>query len=88
LNVLDGRFIKLRQVTFGYTFSKGFLNKTPFEGITFSLVGRNLWTIMKRSDNIDPESGFSPDIKYAGIEGASLPPTHTYGINVNFKLKK
>lgn len=88
LNVLDGRFIKLRQVTFGYTFSKGFLNKTPFEGITFSLVGRNLWTIMKRSANIDPESGFSPDIKYAGIEGASLPPTHTYGININFKLKK
>ncbi|QEM09807.1 SusC/RagA family TonB-linked outer membrane protein [Mucilaginibacter rubeus] len=88
LNVLDGRFIKLRQVTFGYTFSKGFLNNTPFEGITFSLVGRNLWTILKRSDNIDPESGFSPDIKYAGIEGASLPPTHTYGININFKLKK
>lgn len=88
LNVLDGRFIKLRQVTFGYTFSKGFLNHTPFENITFSLVGRNLWTIMKRSDNIDPESGFSPDIKYAGIEGASLPPTHTYGININFKLKK
>lgn len=88
LNVLDGRFIKLRQVTFGYTFSKGFLNHTPFENITFSLVGRNLWTIMKRSDNIDPESGFSPDLKYAGIEGASLPPTHTYGININFKLKK
>jgi hypothetical protein len=43
---------------------------------------------MKRSANIDPESGFSPDIKYAGIEGASLPPTHTYGININFKLKK
>ena len=88
LNVLDGSFIKLRQVTFGYTFSKGFLSGSPFEGITVSLVGRNLWTIMKHSDNIDPESGFSPDIKYAGIEGASLPPTHTYGININFKIKK
>ncbi len=88
LNVLDGSFIKLRQVTFGYSFSKGLLNNSPFEAITVSLVGRNLWTIMKRSDNIDPESGFSPDIKYAGIEGASLPPTQTYGININFKLKK
>ncbi|MDR6943551.1 SusC/RagA family TonB-linked outer membrane protein [Mucilaginibacter pocheonensis] len=88
LNVLDGSFIKLRQVTFGYSFSKGFLTGSPFEGITISLVGRNLWTIMKHSDNIDPESSFSPDIKYAGIEGASLPPTHTYGININFKLKK
>jgi TonB-linked SusC/RagA family outer membrane protein len=88
LNVLDGSFIKLRQVTFGYTFSKGLLRNSPIEGITVSLVGRNLWTIMKHSDNIDPESGFSSDIKYAGIEGASLPPTHTYGINVNIKLKK
>ncbi len=88
LNVLDGSFIKLRQVTLGYTFSKGVLRSSPFDGITVSLVGRNLWTIMKHSDNIDPESGFSPDIKYAGIEGASLPPTHTYGININIKLKK
>lgn len=88
LNVLDGSFIKLRQVTVGYTFSKGLLRNSPIEGITVSLVGRNLWTIMKHSDNIDPESGFSPDIKYAGIEGASLPPTHTYGINLNIKLKK
>ncbi|NOW94079.1 SusC/RagA family TonB-linked outer membrane protein [Mucilaginibacter sp. SG564] len=88
LNVLDGSFIKLRQVTLGYTFSKGLLRSSPIEGITVSLVGRNLWTIMKHSDNIDPESGFSPDIKYAGIEGASLPPTHTYGINLNIKLKK
>jgi TonB-linked SusC/RagA family outer membrane protein len=88
LNVLDGSFIKLRQVVLGYNFSKGFLTGSPFDGITVSLVGRNLWTIMKHSDNIDPESGFSPDIKYAGIEGASLPSTHTYGININFKLKK
>lgn len=88
LNVLDGSFIKLRQVVLGYNFSKGFLIRSPFDGITVSLVARNLWTIMKHSDNIDPESGFSPDIKYAGIEGASLPSTHTYGININFKLKK
>ncbi|HEX8022747.1 MAG TPA: SusC/RagA family TonB-linked outer membrane protein, partial [Mucilaginibacter sp.] len=88
INVLDGSFIKLRQVTLGYTFTKGMLAGSPFSGITVSAVGRNLWTIMKRSDNIDPESGFANSVSYAGIEGTSLPSARTYGINVNFKFKK
>lgn len=88
LNVLDGSFIKLRQANLGYTFGKDQLNRTPFSSITFSLVARNLWTIMKHTDNIDPESTFSTDIRYAGIEGTSLPFTRTYGFSLNLKLKK
>jgi TonB-linked SusC/RagA family outer membrane protein len=88
LNVLDGSFIKLRQVSFGYTIPKNILNSTPFNSITFSLVARNLWTIMKHTDNIDPESNFAPGINYAGIEGTSVPAVRTYGFNLNFKFKK
>ncbi|MGI4750087.1 MAG: SusC/RagA family TonB-linked outer membrane protein [Janthinobacterium lividum] len=87
LNVLDGSFIKLRQVTLGYTIPKATLIKTPFSSITISAVGRNLWTILKHTDNIDPESGYSSTLAYAGIEGTSLPATRTYGFNVNFKFK-
>ncbi|SDP70933.1 TonB-linked outer membrane protein, SusC/RagA family [Mucilaginibacter sp. OK268] len=88
LNVLDGSFIKLRQVTFGYSIPKNVLGSTPFNSITVSLVARNLWTIMKHTDNIDPESNFAPGINYAGIEGTSVPAVRTYGLNVNFKFKK
>ncbi|MFP5081497.1 SusC/RagA family TonB-linked outer membrane protein [Pedobacter sp. JCM 36344] len=87
VSVLDGSFIKLRQVTLGYTFNSTFLKGTPFSSIGVAAVARNLWTIMKHTDNIDPESGFSADPRYAGIEGASLPFARTYGLNVNFKLK-
>jgi TonB-linked SusC/RagA family outer membrane protein len=87
IDVLDGSFIKLRQVTLGYTFNAAFLRSTPFSSIGVSAVARNLWTIMKHTDNIDPESGFSNDIRYAGIEGTSLPFARTYGFNVNFKFK-
>ncbi len=87
LDVLDGSFIKLRQVSFGYTIPKTLLSATPFSSINVSLVGRNLWTIMKRSENIDPESGFSPNVGYAGIEGTSIPAVRTYGFSVNFKFK-
>lgn len=88
LNVLDGSFIKFRQVTLGYTFPRDLLNGTPFNSITFSLVGRNLWTIMKHTNNIDPESNFAPGLNYDGIEGTSVPAVRTYGFNVNFKFKK
>jgi TonB-linked SusC/RagA family outer membrane protein len=88
LNVLDGSFIKLRQVTFGYAIPKTSIARTPFSSITVALVARNLWTIMKHTDNIDPESNFAPGINYAGIEGTSVPAVRTYGLNVNFKFKK
>ena len=87
LNVLDGSFIKLRQVTFGYTIPKTTLSRTPFSSINVSFVARNLLTIMKHTDNIDPEAAFSNLINYNGIEGTSLPFTRTYGFNLNFKFK-
>lgn len=88
-NVLNGDYIKLRQVSLGYTISEKALSKVPvFSSIQISLVGRNLLTLMKHSDNIDPEAGFSSTIQYAGIEGTSLPSTRSFGINANFKFKK
>ena len=88
-SVLNGDYIKLRQVTLGYNFTNKQLGNIPlFEAIQVSLVGRNLWNIMKRSPNIDPESNFATSVKYAGIEGTSLPSTRTFGINANFKFKK
>ena len=87
LSVLNGSFIKLRQLTFGYAVPQVKLLKTPFRSISIDLVGRNLFTLLKYTENIDPESQFSPTLAYAGIEGASLPATQTFGINVNFKFK-
>ncbi|WPQ62611.1 SusC/RagA family TonB-linked outer membrane protein [Chitinophaga sancti] len=88
IDVLDASFIKLRQVTFGYVFDSKILGKSPFSSIGVSLVARNLLTLMKHTDNVDPEAGFSSLINYAGIEGTSLPSTRSYGVNVNFKFKK
>jgi len=89
VNVLDGDYIKLRQVTLGYTLTGKTLGNIPvIQSIQLSLVGRNLWTIMKKSDNIDPEANFASSVKYAGIEGTSLPSTRTFGINATVKFKK
>lgn len=87
LSVLDGSFIKFRQLTLGYTLNQSILSRTPFQDITLSLVGRNLFTIMKHTDNIDPENTISPLVAYAGVEGGSLPFARTYGFTLNVKFK-
>ena len=86
LNVLDGSFIKLRQVTLGYTVPKKVFGNFPLESVSLSFVARNLLTLMSNLDNIDPEAGFSSVINYAGIEGNSLPSTRSYGFNLNVKF--
>lgn len=86
--MLDGDYIKLRQITLGYTIPESAFKNVPlFSSIQISLVARNLVTLMKNSDNIDPEAGFNASLNYAGIEGTSIPSTRTFGFNVNFKFK-
>ncbi|MBB6273218.1 TonB-linked SusC/RagA family outer membrane protein [Pedobacter cryoconitis] len=87
LSVLNGSFIKLRQVTLGYTIPAHQLKRTPFNSISIDLVSRNLFTLVKYTKNIDPESEFASSLNYAGIEGASFPAVRTFGINVNFKFQ-
>ncbi|WP_207514495.1 SusC/RagA family TonB-linked outer membrane protein [Longitalea luteola] len=89
VHVLDGDFIKLRQVQLSYTVPTNIVSKWPlFRSAQISLVARNLWTIMRNSENIDPESQFGSNVNYYGIEGTSLPSTRTYGLNLNLKFKK
>lgn len=89
IHVLDGDFIKLRQVQLSYTIPTEIISKSVlFRSAQISFVARNLWTIMRNSDNIDPESQFGSNINYYGIEGTSLPSTRTYGVNLNLKFKK
>lgn len=88
VTVLDGDYIKLRQASFGYKLGDKAVNALRiFSSIEVSLVGRNLATLMKKSDNIDPEASFGSNVNYLGIEGTNLPSTRSFGVNVNFKFK-
>jgi TonB-linked SusC/RagA family outer membrane protein len=88
VNVLNGDYIRLKQLTLGYTLGKKVLGNNPlFNSITVSAVARNLWMITKRSTNIDPESEFQASVYSMGIEGTSLPATTTFGFNATFKFK-
>lgn len=86
-SVVDGDFIKLRQLTLGYTFPREWFNSVPIlKGLTASIVARNLAILWRKAENIDPEAQFGSNINFLGIEGTSLPPTRSIGFNLNFKL--
>jgi TonB-linked SusC/RagA family outer membrane protein len=87
LSVINGSFIKFRQLTLGYTIIPHSEKERFIQSIAIDLVGRNLFTLLKYSKNIDPESEFSPNLAYAGIEGASLPSVRTLGVNLNIKFR-
>jgi TonB-linked SusC/RagA family outer membrane protein len=79
----DDSFIKFRQIIFGYTFPASMF-KNKIQGITLSFVARNVFTIMKHTPNIDPESNYSNGPQ--GIEQAEVPYTRTFGLNLNVKF--
>lgn len=81
--VQDASFVKFRQVILGYNFpAKMFNNK--IKGLNLSFVGRNLFIIMKKTDNIDPESSYNAT--FPGMELGGVPPVRTYGLNLSVKL--
>ena len=84
--VYNASFIKLRELSFGYTFPQSILNKMKVvKGLNVSLVGRNLWTILKHTDNIDPEAAYN-NSNGQGLELNGYPATRSVGFNVNVKF--
>ena len=81
--VQSSSFIKFRQVTLGYNFP-GSMFHNVIQGATISLVGRNLFYIMKKTTDIDPEASYGTLSQ--GLELGGVLPTRIYGLNLNVKF--
>jgi outer membrane receptor protein involved in Fe transport len=79
----DASFIKLRQLTLGYSLPRTLLSKTPFQNVTVSFVGRNLAILFKDIENVDPESNYSANAGAQGLEYFGFPSTRSYGFNLS-----
>ncbi|TLU98262.1 SusC/RagA family TonB-linked outer membrane protein [Dyadobacter luticola] len=77
----DASFVKLRQLTLGYSVPKRFLEKTPLQALSLSFVGRNLAILFKNTPNIDPESNYSNG-NSQGFDYFGFPSTRSYGFNL------
>ena len=84
--IYNASFIKLRELSLGYTFPQSMLKKLKVvKGLSVSLIGRNLWTILKHTDNIDPESAYT-NSNGQGLELNGYPATRNVGFNLNVKF--
>lgn len=75
----DASYLRLRNVTFGYSFTEDQLNTLPVDGLTIYLQAENLLTFTKFK-------GYDPESSYTGAENTRYPSAKTYsvGLNVNF----
>lgn len=83
-NVFDKSFVKLREVTFSYTFPQRIIENTPFNNLSISIVGRNLLLFTPESNQyIDPEvSTFGTDLSSQFGEFSANPSTRTLGFTL------
>lgn len=79
--VYNASFIKLRQLSIGYSLPRRFLEKTPLQSLKVSIVGRNLAVLLSHVDNVDPESNYS-NSNVQGFDYLSIPTTRTMGFNL------
>ena len=81
LTAQDGRYLRLKNITLGYTFPKSLLQKTHFiDGLRIYFTGTDLWETTKIEDGWDPESKIAKS-------GTALYPftrNYTFGLNVTF----
>ncbi|WP_310555904.1 SusC/RagA family TonB-linked outer membrane protein [Flavobacterium sp.] len=85
-SVFDATYVKLRQMTIGYSLPKKFLKNTSIDGLKLSIVARNLAMLYRKAPHIDPESAFSSANGEQGQEFGQIPTTRTIGFNVNVKF--
>ncbi|MEL6535575.1 MAG: SusC/RagA family TonB-linked outer membrane protein [Bacteroidota bacterium] len=83
--VYDASYVKLRELSLGYSLPEGLMAQTPLSGASISLVGRNLAFLYNSVPGLDPESTYNVG-NGQGIESGSIPSTQSVGVSVQVKF--
>lgn len=79
----DASFIKLKELSLGYSFPQSMLKKTPLNSFNISFVARNLCYLLKHTPGTSPEGGYDTSMFSQAIDYAALPFTRTFGLSVS-----
>ena len=79
----DASFIKLKELSLGYSFPSSMLKKTPLTSLNVSFVARNLCYLLKHTPGTSPEGGYDTTMFSQAIDYAALPFTRTFGFSIN-----
>ena len=84
--IFDASYVKLRQISIGYTLPKKFIENSVVKSLKVSIVGRNLLILHKNTPHIDPETGFSASNGNQGQEFGQYPSSRNIGFNINMRF--
>ena len=82
-HVIDGSYIRLREVSLSYRIPKYLLNRTPFGEASIGIFGNNLalWTA-KENVYADPEVNSGGATNEQGFDFTAQPSLRNYGVNL------
>jgi TonB-linked SusC/RagA family outer membrane protein len=83
--IFDATYVKLREVSLGYSFNSALLKRVKIQSAKLSFVGRNVWMIFKNTPHIDPEI----DSKGGNAQGfgyGELPSSRSIGMNLSLSF--
>lgn len=89
-SIIDGSFIKLREITLSYEFPKSLLSKQSIvKNLTVAAYVHNVALLYVDKSNdvrLDPETGYGNGNDQVGFEQYQLPPSRTFGFKLTAKF--
>ena len=79
--VHDASYIKLKELSLGYSFPQSILKRTPFTRLKLSFVARNLCFLMKHTPG-NPSGGYDTTMFSQALDFAAVPYTRSFGFSV------
>jgi len=79
--VYDASYVKMREISIGYTFPDRVFGNTPFKKVSFTLIAQNPFLIYAKNRNFDPSI-----LEGSWFEGGQLPNIRSFGFNLRFSL--
>ena len=78
----DGSWIRLRDITLGYSLPKNIVEKAKLDNLNISIYGRNLLLFTKYS-GMDPDTNLGGVATAPGVDAFVIPNTKSYGITLS-----
>jgi TonB-linked SusC/RagA family outer membrane protein len=76
--------VRLRELAIGYSFPDA--SALGMDSVTLQLIGRNLFFINKKAEDIDPEAALGTNLGGQGIALGNLPTLRSIGLNVTLRF--
>lgn len=89
MGMIDGSYVKLRELNFSYRFANSIISKLHLQSATLSVFARNvalLYTHKSNDAGIDPEVAASGSVLDTGFENFNLAPSRTIGAKISFNF--